>query len=145
MTVRIPAALLQQINAHCEAAYPEEGAGFLLGRLQGDERVVTDILGLPNAREDEARRNRYLLSARDVAQAEDEADRRGLSLLGVFHSHPDCPNTPSEFDRQWAMPWFSYLIMRVDKGRTTSWLSWRLSDDRSRFDEEALIVEETEG
>lgn len=141
MTVRIASALLQQINTHCEAAYPEEGAGFLLGHLQGDERVVTDILALPNAREDEARRNRYLLSPQDVARAEDEADRRGLSLLGVFHSHPDCPNTPSEFDRQWAMPWFSYIITRVDEGRTTGWLSWRLSDDRSCFDEEPLIVQ----
>ncbi len=140
MTLIITPPTLNAIYAHLEAAYPEEGAGFLLGRVEDDRRIVTEILTLPNAREDEARHNRYLLTGKDVLHAEDTAEQRGLTLLGVFHSHPDCPNRPSEFDREWAMPWFSYLITRVDGGKATASRTWRLSDDRSRFDEETLVL-----
>ncbi len=140
MKLEITRSLLTQIHAHGESAYPEEGAGFLLGAVDEDVRRVTAILTLPNAREDEARHNRYLLTPQDVMRAEDEAESRGLALIGVFHSHPDCPNTPSEFDRDWAMPWFSYIITRVDAGRAVGSRSWRLTHDRSRFEEEIVHV-----
>ncbi len=140
MKLEITPDLLAQIHAHGEAAYPEEGAGFLLGAVEGAARRVTAILTLPNAREDEARHNRYLLTPQDVMRAEDEAEARGLELIGVFHSHPDCPNTPSEFDREWAMPWFSYIITRVDAGKAVASRSWRLTHDRSKFEEETLRV-----
>ncbi len=132
--------VLNALHAHLEAAYPEEGAGFLLGHLDGERRFVTDILTLPNAREENSRHNRYLLTGQDVLRAEDIAEQRKLTLLGVFHSHPDCPNRPSEFDREWAMPWFSYLITRVDNGQAVNSRVWRLSDDRSRFDEETFTI-----
>ena len=132
--------LLDQIHTHLEAAHPEEGAGFLLGRADAARRVVTAILALPNAGVDSARHNRYLLTPKDMLRAEDEAERLGLDMIGVFHSHPDCPNLPSEFDRDWAMPWFSYIITRVDVGHAVSSRSWRLSDDRAKFDEEELQI-----
>ncbi len=137
----IPPDLLEAIHAHGEAAYPEEGAGFLLGRAEGPIRRVRAILTRPNAREDAARRNRYLLTPQDMLHAEAEAERRGLTLLGVFHSHPDHPNRPSEFDRQWAMPWFSYLITSVEAGQARGSRSWRLAEDRARFVEEAVGLE----
>ncbi len=140
MKLEITHNLLTQIHAHGESAYPEEGAGFLLGVVDGEVRRVTAILTLPNAREDEARHNRYLLTPQDVMRAEDEAESRGLELIGVFHSHPDCPNLPSEFDREWAMPWFSYIITRVDAGKAVGSRSWRLTHDRSKFEEETVHV-----
>ncbi|MBC8330463.1 MAG: M67 family metallopeptidase [Anaerolineae bacterium] len=132
--------LVDDIHAHLESAHPEEGAGFLLGSADAARRVVTAILALPNSGADVARHNRYLLTPQDMLRAEDEAERLGLDMIGVFHSHPDCPNVPSEFDREWAMPWFSYIITRVDAGRAVSSRSWRLSDDREKFAEEEIII-----
>lgn len=132
----IPNDLIEQINKHVEEAYPEEGAGFLIG-VEGE---VRQILSLPNMREDEARHNRFLFTPEDYLKAELKADSLGLSLIGVFHSHPDCPNTPSEYDREWAQPFFSYIITRVDKGKSVSHRSWRLVEDRSKYEEEEIKI-----
>ena len=123
-----------RMEAHLEQAYPGEGAGFLLG-LDGD---VKDVLPLENAREHEARHNRFLLTPEDYLNAEMQAMELGVDLIGVFHSHPDCPNVPSEYDREWAQPFFSYLITRVDHGKTVSHRSWRLLEDRTNYEEEKI-------
>jgi proteasome lid subunit RPN8/RPN11 len=136
MTLAVPDRLIAEINAHVEKAYPEEGAGFLLG-ANGE---VKEILALPNAREDEARHNRFLITPEDYLKAEMKADDLGLSLIGVFHSHPDCPNVPSEYDREWAQPFFSYIITRVDKGKAVDHRSWRLIEDRSKYEEEEIKI-----
>jgi len=136
MSLKINDQLLEGINAHVELAYPEEGAGFLLG-MEGE---VREILPLPNAREDEARHNRFLFTPEDYLKAELKADALGLSLIGVFHSHPDCPNVPSEYDREWAQPFFSYIISRVNQGKVVSHRSWRLAEDRSVYVEEELTI-----
>ena len=128
--------LIEQINSHVEEAYPEEGAGFLIGA----DGEVKAILALPNAREDEARHNRFLITPEEYLKAELKADSLGLSLIGVFHSHPDCPNVPSEYDREWAQPFFSYIITRVDEGKAVSHRSWRLVEDRSKYDEEEIKI-----
>lgn len=138
--LELTAEIMAQIQAHGETAYPEEGAGFLLGKVEGQRRVVSAILTLANAREDTARHNRYLLTPQDYLQGEEEAMRSGLDLLGVFHSHPDHPNRPSEYDREWAMPWFSYLITSVNVGQALESRSWRLEEDRSMFREESIAV-----
>jgi proteasome lid subunit RPN8/RPN11 len=140
MELEISQELLDEIHNHGEEAYPGEGAGFMLGNANGDLRVVSDILKLPNAREESARHNRYLLTPQDVLRSEQEAAKRRLDVIGVFHSHPDHPNEPSEFDRDWAMPWFSYIITSVNEGQATGSRSWRLSDDRSGFQEELIQV-----
>ena len=128
--------LITRINSHVEEAYPEEGAGFLIG----DDGEVKAILALPNAREDEARHNRFLITPEEYLKAELKADSLGLSLIGVFHSHPDCPNVPSDYDRKWAQPFFSYIITRVDSGKAVSHRSWRLVEDRSKYDEEEIKI-----
>lgn len=133
--------ILAQIQRHGEGAYPEEGAGFLLGTQDGELRTVRHIISLDNAREDSARHNRYLITPRDMLWSENEAARLGLDVVGVFHSHPDHPNRPSEFDQEWALPWFSYLITSVHQGESTGSRSWRLSEDRQRFDEESISLE----
>lgn len=138
MTLHIPADLLAQIQAHGEAAYPEEGAGFLLGQVENEDRVGVSILSFANAREDGSRHNRYLIGPREVRQAEDAAEQQKLTWLGVFHSHPDHPSQPSETDLKLAMPWLSYLITRVDKGKAIETRSWRLNEDRSQFSEEKI-------
>jgi proteasome lid subunit RPN8/RPN11 len=140
VTLAISKELLEQIHAHGEKAHPEEGAGFLLGR----EGKVERVLPLENSREDGARHNRFLIAPEDYLQAELTADRLGLNLIGVFHSHPDCPNVPSEYDREWAQPFFSYIITRVDNGKAVNSRSWRLVEDRSKFDEETIQITESQ-
>ena len=130
----VPSRLMEEINAHVEHAYPEEGAGFLIG----EDGKVKEIIALSNAREDGARHNRFLFTPEDYLQAEFTADRLGLSLIGVFHSHPDCPNRPSEYDREWAQPYFSYVITSVRSGKALESRSWRLVEDRSEFEEEQI-------
>ncbi len=141
MELLIPKEILKKIYLYGEASYPEEGAGFLLGQDTPVRRVEA-ILELANARENQARHNRYLITPQDYLWSEDEAERLGLSLIGVFHSHPDHPDQPSEFDREWAQPWFSYLITSVQNGVPMSSRSWRLLEDHSAFVEEKVLVEE---
>jgi proteasome lid subunit RPN8/RPN11 len=134
----VPERLIEQMNAHMEQAYPEEGAGFLIG----EAGEVKEILALSNSREDGARHNRFLFTPEDYLQAELKAESLGLSLIGVFHSHPDSPNVPSEYDREWAQPFFSYIITRVDNGKAVNSRSWRLAEDRSGYKEEEIQVSE---
>ncbi|MGB7875007.1 MAG: M67 family metallopeptidase [Anaerolineales bacterium] len=140
MTLTLSKDILMQIYSHGEEAYPEEGAGFLLGSDDGQQRLVTQLFTIENAREDAARHNRYLVAPDDYLQAEITADRLGLSLIGVFHSHPDHPNRPSEFDREWAQPFFSYIITSVNEGKAVESRSWRLAEDRSKFEEEEITL-----
>ncbi|MEN8171610.1 MAG: M67 family metallopeptidase [Chloroflexota bacterium] len=140
MKIRISAHNLNLIHTHGESTYPEEGAGLLLGKAEGDSRTVTAVLILSNAREDDARHNRYLLTPQDMFYGEREADKLGLDVIGIFHSHPDHPNQPSEYDREWAIPWYSYIITSVSEGRAVESRCWRLVDDREQFEEESIQV-----
>ena len=142
LTLTIPKSLLSAIHMHGVAAYPEEGAGLLLGIDADGRREVRTLIPLTNVREDGARHNRYLIRPIDILRGEDEAARLGLDVIGVFHSHPDHPNRPSEFDREWALPWYSYIITSIQDGQAVESRSWRLSEDRARFEEEKILVEE---
>jgi len=134
--LNISRELVGRMEAHLEQAYPGEGAGFLLG-MDGD---VKEVMPLENAREDAARHNRFLITPEDYLKAEMKAAELGVDLIGVFHSHPDCPNVPSEYDREWAQPFFSYIITRVDEGKAVSHRSWKLVEDRSKYDEEEINI-----
>lgn len=144
MTIAIPREILNKIHAHGQQAYPEEGAGLLLGHSNGDRRQVSGILELANSREDGARRNRYLFSPQDYLWGEEQAEQQGLEVLGVFHSHPDAPNRPSDYDREWAWPSFSYVITSVQDGRPVESRAWLLAGDRSGFQEEPIEISETQ-
>jgi proteasome lid subunit RPN8/RPN11 len=132
--------LLARIRSHGEQAYPEEGAGFLLG-ADGESRIVQDILPLQNASAEGTRRNRYLIDPNDYMRAELAAEARQMDVIGVFHSHPDHPDRPSEYDRDWAQPRFSYLITSIESGEAVGSRSWRLADDRARFTEEEIEIQ----
>jgi proteasome lid subunit RPN8/RPN11 len=96
-----------------------------------------------NSRED-SRRNRYLISPRELLAADRDAQKRGLDILGIYHSHPDHPARPSEYDREHALPWYSYIIVSVNRGVAGDLASWNLRDDRSAFDREELSGEREE-
>ena len=87
---------------------------------------------------DDSPRNRFLVFPEDVLRVEKAARQRNLDVLGWYHSHPDAPARPSEFDRQHAWPWYSYVIVSVEAGEPRRMASWRLTDDRERFDAEEI-------
>jgi proteasome lid subunit RPN8/RPN11 len=140
MILEVPAGILATIESIGERSYPEEGVGLLLGTERGDHRRVVDLVALPNVREPSARHHRYLVSPEDTLRVEEEADRRGLIVIGVCHSHPDHPSRPSDYDREWAVPFFSYIVTSVCQGRARETRCWHLSHDRSHFVEDELVV-----
>ena len=131
--------LAAAIRTHGAAAYPNECCGALLGREVQEEREVLEVLPLENQRQDSAR-NRFSVAPEDVLRAEKMARARGLDVLGWYHSHPDHPALPSEFDRAHAWPWYSYVIVSVEKGTPGAISSWRLEDSRARFAFEPLTI-----
>lgn len=144
MQVMLTTAQKQIIEAHGEASYPHEGAGFLLGRVEGERVIIEGIFPTPNQREAEARHNRYEISPHDFLRAEREAAARRLEVVGVFHSHPDHPALPSAFDREHALPRFCYLITSVEGGKAHVTRAWHLREDRATFEEDTLIIASAE-
>ncbi|MCL6565794.1 MAG: M67 family metallopeptidase [Acidobacteriia bacterium] len=137
--MRIRAELVEQIHQHAAETYPQECCGALLGRDDPEGREVLALLPLPN-RQQESPRNRFVVSAEDVRAAERVALQQGLELVGWYHSHPDHPAQPSTFDREHAWPWYSYVIVSSGAGAKPELTCWRLADDRSRFEPEAVVT-----
>ena len=133
MALRLRTSANAAIRAHGRATYPHECCGALIGR----DNVVVDTFALPNTTEEGPRR-RFLVRPSDYRQAEQRAASLGLELLGFYHSHPDHPARPSQYDLDHAWPFFSYIIVAVRAGTPEDMTSWRLREDRSAFDEESL-------
>lgn len=128
---------LAAIHRHAAATYPEECCGFLLGRANGSVTVVERVSPAGNERQ-ESRHNRFLIHPETVLAAHKEARLLGFDVVGYYHSHPDHPAQPSQFDREHAWPGLSYTIVSVRRGEVAETRSWRLTDDRERFEEEEL-------
>jgi proteasome lid subunit RPN8/RPN11 len=127
------------IRAHGVETYPHECCGAILGRDDDTSRAVLALVPLANRRDDSPR-NRFEISADDVRMAEKKARELGADLVGWYHSHPDAPARPSEFDREHAWPWYSYIIVSTEKVGPKAMNSWRLVDDRSHYDPEPIEI-----
>ncbi|MGH9579166.1 MAG: M67 family metallopeptidase [Terriglobales bacterium] len=127
MSLVILPAELERIREHGRRDYPNECCGFLLGRELNSRRVVTEARAAGNARTDSAR-NRFLITPEEYRESDGYARQRQLDVLGFYHSHPDHPARPSEFDRTHAWPWFSYAILAVRQGQPRELTSWQLSE-----------------
>jgi len=121
------------IRAHGQETYPNECCGALIGK----SGVVSETLALPNMT-DEGPRTRFRVTPNDYRAAEKRAGEAGAELLGFYHSHPDHPARPSQYDLDHAWPFFSYVIVSVRQGVSGDMTSWRLREDRSVFDQEDL-------
>jgi proteasome lid subunit RPN8/RPN11 len=153
MSIQLNNEQLESIHSHGEREYPNECCGMLLGRVDGDAKEVSEVVPLKNLRLDSARaqellplddpgreseKNRFLIDPLEQLRVEREARSRGLDVLGYYHSHPDHPARPSNYDREHAWPWYSYVILSVERGNAAEMTSWVLSEDRLRFDPEPL-------
>jgi proteasome lid subunit RPN8/RPN11 len=117
--------------------YPNETCGAMLGIDNGEGREIRALFPLTNRRDDSPR-NRFSITADDFRAAERAAKQQGLELVGWYHSHPDHPARPSEYDREHAWPWYSYVIVSVAAGEPRDMSSWQLTEDRSAFQPEEI-------
>jgi proteasome lid subunit RPN8/RPN11 len=138
MTLRLPGALADEIRRHGEAAYPAECCGAMVGRVEGAAKEVLRLSPAVNRRTDDP--HRYLIAPDDLRQLEREVREAGQEIVGYYHSHPDHPARPSAFDAEHAWPWYSYLIVRIDRGRGADLASWVLDDERPLMHPESLDV-----
>ena len=137
MTLRLSASLVDEIRREGERAYPAECCGVLAGR-PGEVKEVVKLVPMTNRRTDDP--HRYLIAPDDLRRIEAELRSSGLEVLGCYHSHPDHPAAPSAFDTEQAWPWYSYIIVRVDRARAAQLTSWVLDDDRSAMSPESVDV-----
>lgn len=118
------------IEQHGRETYPHECCGALLG--DGDRVIATHPL--PNVTTEGPRR-RFRIDDKDYLASERQASTAGLALLGFYHSHPDHPAVPSQYDLDHAWPTFVYPIVSVVEGAPVALRAWMLRPDRSAFDE----------
>jgi proteasome lid subunit RPN8/RPN11 len=154
-TLKLSREITQQIREHGAQSYPDECCGALLGHDAEESNAATtgggvslsvrEILALfplVNRREDSPH-NRFSVTAEDVRDSEKAARDKGLDVVGWYHSHPDHPARPSQYDREHAWPWYSYIIVSVAKGKAQEMTSWRLSDDRSEYACEEITMRDS--
>ncbi len=116
--------------------FPFECCGFLFGVEENNNRSIKLIMRVTNITKEDQRR-RFSISSTDYLQAENYADENNLSLLGIYHSHPNYPAVPSETDRLSAQPYFSYVIISILNKKISHVRSWKLND-QNQFDEELI-------
>ncbi|MEP6636313.1 MAG: M67 family metallopeptidase [Acidobacteriota bacterium] len=144
--LKLPAQQQREIKAHGERDYPFECCGILLGRLSADgQKECLEIYPISNAREEAAKRNRFLIGPEELLRGEQEAARKGLDNLGFYHSHPDHPAVPSPYDLDHAWPVYSYVVVAIKDGRAEELTSWEMESDRSRFNEEQILWDNDKG
>ena len=128
MSLQLTKSQVESIRQHAARDYPSECCGILLGKADGDNKTVTEVVPLTNLRHDppraqellplddpsrETEKNRFLIDPLDQLRVEKDARKRRLDVLGYYHSHPDHPARPSVYDRDHAWPWYSYVIIAL--------------------------------
>ena len=133
---------MAEIRVHGERDYPHECCGLLLGTfIKEGAKVCLEIYPISNAREEEAKRNRFLIRPEELMRGEKYARSKDLEVVGFYHSHPDHPAVPSAYDLEHAWPVYSYVVIAVANGRAGDLRSWEMQADRSRFHEEEILEE----
>ena len=130
----------REIRAHGERDYPFECCGLLIGRFENGRKVVSEPYAISNAREEEAKRNRFLIRPEELVRGERYAREKSLDIVGFYHSHPDDRAVPSKYDLDHAWPSYSYIVVAVEKGQAADLRSWEMEFDRSRFNEEQITT-----
>ena len=138
MTIEISDEVVRSIEEHAVDALPEECCGFLLGTSGGLRRIVASRRAKNTAPEDRPRR--YTIDPLEHLHADDEARKQGLELIGIYHSHPNHPAAPSEFDRSRAAGWYSYLILRIVNREPKELTAWVFDERTKRFVPEDTVL-----
>jgi len=127
------------IRAAGLAAHPDECCGVMIGEIDGDgKKTVRLTQAIVNAGEDGEKYHRFLITPEDMLRAEQTARAAKMEVVGFYHSHPDCAAVPSQYDKDHALPFYSYVIVSVEKDNAKELLSWELSSDRKVFSPEEI-------
>ena len=138
--LRLTAAHDAQIRREGAAAYPNECCGIIYGVERGGERVVTRLEPVANVFDEQERYHRFSISPEQLMNAERVAGDRKELVLGFYHSHPDHPARPSEYDRTHAWPFYSYVIVAVVKREPGDMTSWQLNEQTELFEPQGITV-----
>lgn len=146
---------LQEMKSHGESTYPEECCGLLLGHIQGDVKTVVEVWPTENVwdkqvatafegvnnstRQLGSKQTQFSIAPEVMLQVQKQARDRELAIIGIYHSHPDHPAMPSEFDRAIAWQRYSYIIISVQQGTASDLRSWTL-DPHHQFQPEDIIT-----
>jgi len=137
--IQLSSELEKNIRADGETAYPNECCGVLIGEVDNAGiKTARSTLTIDNAREDGEQYHRFLITPEDMMKAEQTARSMKLDVIGFYHSHPDHPSAPSGYDKDHALPFYSYVIVSVDKGKAQVLTSWELTNDRTDFIQENI-------
>jgi proteasome lid subunit RPN8/RPN11 len=128
------------IEKHGEETFPNECCGFILGKLNGADRSVAELMRAANDREGDAQYNRFLITPEAYMRGEKAARAKKLDIVGFYHSHPNAPARPSQYDLDHAWPVYSYVIVSVRDKIAADMTSWQLKEDRSAFDSEDIRI-----
>jgi proteasome lid subunit RPN8/RPN11 len=125
--------------SHAQSAYPNECCGAMLGSIDGDRKVVRVATPIENAFAG-AQNARYELRQEDLLAADAEARRRGMDVIGIFHSHPDCDAYFSKTDLENSCPWYSFVVLSVKNGVFDHANSFLPDPDQTKADKEILEI-----
>ena len=139
MPLKIGAGDVGHIQDHAVETYPEECSGVLVGMDVGEMKIVVDVWRAENTFEENERGHRFLIDPKEYIAFEKRAAERDMDVLGVYHSHPDHPAEPSNYDREHAWPGWSYVIASVSENGVEDMRSWLLRDDRSGYEDEPIV------
>ena len=134
----LPADVRAVIHGHAVSDYPDECCGALFGYDREEVREVTHARAILNTHEDNHRR-RFRITPKKYMEAENTASSLGRTLLGFYHSHPDHPAVPSGYDLEYAMPFFSYVIVSVAASEIAATTSWLLQEEPRKFIEQPIV------
>lgn len=138
----------QAICNHAESTYPEECCGLLIGRMEQEQKILQEVWATKNCwgeagnlgerKRELDKRSRFAIDPQVLLTAQKTTRERHLSIIGIYHSHPNSPARPSEFDRAIAWAEYSYLIVSVPQGRAGEMFSWVL-DEKHQFQQEEML------
>ncbi len=134
MQVTIQADIVERIKVQAAETYPEECCGVLIGYDDESDKKVLYLYETENIHDDN-RTRRFMIGPDDFIKAEKFSRERNAEIIGFYHSHPDHAAEPSEHDRDFAWPWYLYLIVSVVDGKPSKTQVWKLRADRNKFDE----------
>jgi len=136
--IRIENEAWQSMVKHAREAYPNECCGAMLGSTDGETKNVKVGMVLENAFEG-AQAARYELRPEDLLAADKAAREKGMDLIGIYHSHPDCDAYFSKTDLQNSCPWYSFVVLSIQKGEFHHANSWLPNFDQTDAAKEELI------
>ena len=139
MEMQLDQQAYQNICDHARETFPNECCGFFYGKEEDGNRVITHTLKINNSMEGD-QRDKFEINASDYRYGEKYAEQNNLQLLGIYHSHPNHPAIPSEFDLNRAMPFFSYILVSLDDHKILAMKSWQLGE-KFTFEEEKVNIE----